>query len=314
MRRFTSVHDVPDLPALLAKALAIKQNQHATPEAGKHRVLGLLFFNPSLRTQMSSQRAAFNLGMNVISLNAQQSWQMEFEDGAVMDGDKVEHIREGAAVIGQYCDILGIRTFPSLTDREKDYSERVIEQFIKYCPVPVVSLESATRHPLQSLADLLTIETLKRSARPKVTLTWAPHVKALPQCVGNSFAEWMNHAEVDFTIAHPEGFELAPEFAGKARIVHNQEEALDGADFVYAKNWSAYSDYGKVGPRDPAWMLTAEKMKRTNNARFMHCLPVRRNVEVHDSVLDGPWSVVAEQAQNRTYAAQAVMSEMLKVL
>lgn len=274
--------------------------------------MGLLFFNSSLRTRLSTQRAAQNLGLELIVMNVgQDSWGLEFEDGAIMNGNKAEHIKEAAPVVGQYCDIVGIRSFPGLVDREEDYSENVMNQFVKHTGRPILSLESATRHPLQSLADLITIEELKTKPRPKVVLTWAPHVKALPQAVPNSFAEWMNAADVDFVITHPEGYELAPEFVGNAKVTYNQEEAFKDADFIYAKNWSSYSQYGQILNQDPSWMVTMDKMNLTNNAKFMHCLPVRRNVVVEDAVLDSPNSVVVQQAGNRIWSAQVVIKQML---
>ena len=241
----------------------------------------------------------------------QDGWGLEFEDGAIMDGTKAEHIKEAAPVIGQYCDIVGIRSFSGLENREEDYSEKVLNQFVKNTGRPIVSLESAIRHPLQSLADLITIEELKTKPRPKVVLTWAPHVKALPQAVPNSFAEWMNAANVDFVITHPEGYELAPEFVGNAKVTHNQEEAFKDADFIYAKNWSSYTDYGKILSQDPSWKITTEKMALTDNAKFMHCLPVRRNIVVDDAVLDSPNSVVVRQAGNRIWSAQVVLKQIL---
>jgi N-succinyl-L-ornithine transcarbamylase len=315
MNQFLSVRDVPNLPALVREALIQKRVPFADKQMGRNRTLGLLFFNASLRTRLSTQRAAQNLGMEVMVMNVgQDGWALEFEDGAVMNGDKAEHVKEAAAVIGQYCDIIGIRSFPSLTDREADYREQVIEQFKRYAGVPLLSLESATRHPLQSLADLITIEEYKKTARPKVVLTWAPHVKALPQAVPNSFAEWMNAADVDFVITHPDGYELSPDFAGKATVTHDQRAAFRGADFIYAKNWSSYREYGKILNQDPAWMVTMEKMKLTNGAKFMHCLPVRRNVVVEDAVLDSDNSIVIPQAGNRVWAAQAVLKFMLREL
>jgi N-succinyl-L-ornithine transcarbamylase len=273
----------------------------------------LLFFNSSLRTRLSTQKAAQQLGMDVMVMNVgADSWQLEMNEGVIMNGDKAEHVAEAAAVIGQYCDIVGVRSFPGLVDRNVDYSEQVLNQFIKYTGKPIVSLESATRHPLQSLTDLITIEEYKKVDRPKVVLTWAPHVKALPQCVPNSFAEWMNEANVDFIIAHPKGYELAPEFSGKAAITNDPREAFEGADFIYAKNWSSYQDYGKILNTDAAWMVTAEKMKLTNQAKFMHCLPVRRNVVVEDAVIDSSNSIVIQQAGNRVWAAQAVIKSILE--
>lgn len=313
MKQFLSVHDVPDLPGLVQEALWLKQNPYADENLGRHKTLGLLFFNASLRTRLSTQKAAENLGMKVMVMNVTtDSWGLEFEDGAIMNGNKAEHVKEAAAVVGQYCDIIGVRSFPSLSDREKDYQEQVIKQFVKYAGVPILSLESATRHPLQSFTDLITIEETKTVARPKVVLTWAPHVKALPQAVPNSFAEWMNAADVDFVITHPEGYALAPEFSGNARITHNQREAFEGADFIYAKNWSSYETYGQIINSDPAWMITQEKMGLTNQAKFMHCLPVRRNLVVEDAVLDSTNSIVIQEAGNRVWAAQAVLKRMLQ--
>jgi N-succinyl-L-ornithine transcarbamylase len=312
LRNFISVNDVPDLQALVQEALRQKQSPYAEKKLGENKTLGLLFFNASLRTRLSTQKAAQNLGMQVMVMNvAQDGWALEMEEGVVMDGDKAEHVKEAAAVIGQYCDIIGVRAFPSLTDKEKDYQEEAINQFVRYAGVPLISLESATRHPLQSLADLVTIEELKKKARPKVVLTWAPHPKALPQAVPNSFAEWMNKAEVDFVITHPEGYELDPLFSGDAYITHNQKEAFEGADFIYAKNWSSFKEYGKILSKDKGWTVTEEKMKLTNDAKFMHCLPVRRNMIVEDAVLDGPSSVVIQQAGNRVWAAQAVIKQIL---
>jgi N-succinyl-L-ornithine transcarbamylase len=314
MKLFSSVNDVTDLKALVAEALQLKQNPYAYQHLGKNKTLGLVFLNPSLRTRMSTQKAGLNLGMNVMVLNMdKEGWALELQDGAIMNGNTVEHIREAAAVLGQYVDIIGVRSFPGLKDRNEDYSENIFNKFVKYCGVPVVSLESATRHPLQSLADLVTIEELKTKPRPKVVLTWAPHVKALPQAVPNSFAEWMCKADVDFTIAHPKGYELCTDFTKGATITHNQDEALDGADFIYVKNWSAYEPYGKVFGGHEDWMLTNAKLKGTNNAKVMHCLPVRRNLELSDEILDGPNSVVVHEAGNREWAAQAVLKRMLEV-
>jgi len=298
---------------LVQEALLLKKQPFAESQLGKNKTLGLLFFNSSLRTRLSTQKAAQNLGMNVIVMNvSQDGWALEMEDGTVMNGDKVEHVKEAAAVIGQYCDIIGIRSFASLTDRDKDYQEEVVHKFVQYAGVPILSLESATRHPLQSLADLVTIEELKTKDKPKVILTWAPHPKALPQAVPNSFAEWMNRSEdIDFVITHPEGYELAEEFVGNARVTYNQREAFEGADFIYAKNWSSYRDYGQILSKDLDWTVNAEKMGLTDNAKFMHCLPVRRNMIVTDEVIDSPNSVVIQEAGNRVCAAQAVLKHML---
>jgi N-succinyl-L-ornithine transcarbamylase len=313
MKQFISVYDVPDIKKLVAKALVYKKNPFCDKLLGQNKTLGLIFLNPSLRTRLSTQRAAYNLGMNVIVMNMdKEGWALETQDGVVMNHNTVEHIKEAAAVMGQYCDIIGVRSFPRLVDRNEDYSEDFFNKFIKYSGVPVVSLESATRHPLQSLADLITIEEFKTKPVPKVVLAWAPHIKALPQAVPNSFAEWMNRAEVDFTITHPEGYELAPEFTGNAKVEYNFEAALKNADFIYVKNWSSYKDYGKVITMDSKWMLNNSLLSLTNNAKVMHCLPVRRGVELADEILDGPNSLVIHEAANRVWAAQAVLSEILR--
>lgn len=315
MKQFISAHDASSIPDLIAKGLAYKANPLRDLTLGQHKTIGLLFLNPSLRTRISTQIAARNLGMDVIVFNAdKEGWQMEFQDGVVMNGTTSEHIREAAAVLGQYVSILGVRSFPGLADREKDYSEQIINSFIRFSGVPVVSLESATLHPLQSLADVITIrETFREQRRPKVVLTWAPHVRALPQAVPNSFAQWINAwGECDFTIAHPAGYALAPEFTEGAAITSDQDKALEGADYVYVKNWSSYEDYGKILVTDPSWMVSEEKIRRTNNARVMHCLPVRRNVVIEDKVLDGPNAIVVQEAGNRVWAAQAVLSEILQ--
>lgn len=315
MKHFISVHDVSDINALVNRALAYKADPFRDRELGRDKRLGLLFLNPSMRTRISTQIAAANLGMEAIVFNVgQEGWTLEFEDEAIMSGSTVEHVKDAAPVLGEYFDILGVRTFPTLNNKEDDYSELFIRQFQKYSGVPIVSLESATLHPLQSLTDIITItETFKESKRmPKIVLTWAPHVKALPQCVANSFSQWINawgHAE--FVIAHPEDYDLDPAFTKGAAITHDQDYALQDADFVYVKNWSTYNDYGRIYCNDPSWMLTTEKLNRTNHAKVMHCLPVRRNVELSDDVLDGFSSVVTLQASNRVWAAQAVLSELL---
>ena len=319
MKKFISVNDVPDINALVRKALVYKANPLADRNLGADQRIGLLFLNPSLRTRLSTQVAAKNLGMEAIVFNVdKEGWALEFEEGAIMSGNTVEHVKDAAPILGQYFDILCIRTFPSLANREDDYSEMYINQFIKYAGVPVVSLESATLHPLQSLTDIVTItEALKENPKPatrkpKIVLTWAPHIKPLPQCVANSFAQWINAwGEADFVITHPQDYELAEQFTKGATITHNQDEALKDADFIYVKNWSTYTDYGKVYENDPEWMLTEEKLAATNNAKVMHCLPVRRNVELSDEILDGPNSLVTKQAGNRVWAAQAVLSEIL---
>ena len=315
MKLFTSVNDVTDINALVAEALALKENPYAHQRLGKNKTLGLVFLNPSLRTRMSTQKAAMNLGMNVMVLNIdKEGWALELRDGAIMNGTTVEHIREAAAVMGQYVDIMGVRSFTGLKDRDEDYTETIFNKFVQFCGVPLVSLESATRHPLQSLADIVTITELKTKPRPKVVLTWAPHIKPLPQAVPNSFAEWMCKADVDFTITHPAGYELFTDFTKGANITHNQDEALAGADFIYVKNWSAYEPYGQIIGEHTDWMLTNNKLKNTNNAKVMHCLPVRRNLELSDEILDGPNSIVVHEAANRVWAAQAVLKQMLESL
>jgi N-succinyl-L-ornithine transcarbamylase len=269
--------------------------------------------NPSLRTRLSTQLAAQNLGMNVLVINADKdSWALEFTDGAVMDGTTVEHVKDAAPVLGSYCDIVGVRCFPGLQSREADYSEHIMQQFIRYTGKPYVSLESATLHPLQSLADAITIQEHRPARRPKVVLTWAPHIKPIPQPVANSFAEWMCRSDVDFVITHPEGYELDPHFTGNATIEYDQQKALEGADFVYVKNWSSYRDYGKVLCTDSGWMLTEQHLRNAPDARVMHCLPLRRNIELSDEILDGPRSLVQLQAANRVFAAQAVLKRMLE--
>ncbi|KIO77080.1 acetylornithine carbamoyltransferase [Pedobacter lusitanus] len=320
MNQFTSVNDVEDISQLVKDALALKSNPYADQQLGKNKTLGLVFLNPSLRTRLSTQKAAINLGMSVMVMNMdKEGWALETEDGVVMNGSTVEHIREAAAVMGQYCDILGLRSFPKLVSREEDYNEDFFNKFIQYCGVPVVSLESATRHPLQSLADLVTIrETWKGEAKPKVVLAWAPHIKALPQAVPNSFAEWMCKAQqedmLDFTIVQPAGYELAEDFTSGAHITHNLQEALEGADYIYVKNWSSYKEYGKILPYPEGWMLNNELLKGTNQARVMHCLPVRRDLELSSEVLDGPNSLVIQEAGNRLWAAQAVLKGLLQKL
>lgn len=312
MKNFLSVHDVKDVEALAKEALKIKQHPFKYKKLGKNKTMVLVFLNSSLRTRLSTQKAAQNLGMQTIVLNlGQDSWNMEYEDGAIMKGTTAEHIKEGAAVISEYADIIGLRCFPSLTDRDRDYGEFVLQQFLKNIKVPLVNMESATVHPLQSLTDLITIREFSKKKRPKVVLTWAPHVKALPQCVPNSFAEWMNRADVDFVIANPEGYDLAPSFRGNAKILHAPEEAYKGADFIYAKNWSSYEDYGKILCENETWMVNAAKMALTNDAKFMHCLPVRRNLVVEDAVIDSKNSIVIQQAGNREWAAQSVLKKLL---
>ncbi len=313
LKHFFSADDISDLPSLLEEALALKQQPFAYSAMGRGKTLGLVFFNPSLRTRLSSQKAAHQLGLELLSINVnQEGWQIETQDGTVMDGAAGEHLKEAAGVLAQYCDIMGIRCFPGLKDREADYSEEILNKFALYSQRPLISLESATGHPLQGLADVLTIIERRRRPKPKVVLTWAPHPKALPQAVPNSFAQWSVRAGFEVVIAHPEGYELDPRFTRGASIVHDQDAALEGADFVYAKNWSSYEEYGQILCHDRSWMLTEEKMQKTNDGYFMHCLPVRRNMEVADSVLDSPRSLVLQQAHNRIFAAQVVMKSMLE--
>ena len=320
MRKFFNVGDIGDIAAALEEAREVKKNRFAWKHLGENRTIMLVFFNSSLRTRLSSQKAATNLGMNPIVLNiGQESWKLETELGVVMDGDKGEHLREAIPVMASYCDIIGVRSFAGLKDREYDYSETVLSQFIEYSGKPVISLESATVHPCQAFADLITIDECKKKARPKVVLSWAPHPKALPQAVPNSFAEWMNAADVDFVITNPEGYDLDPKFAGDAIVEHDQMKALEGADFVYAKNWSCPGvnnpdDYGKILSKDPSWTIDAKHMAVTDNAFFMHCLPVRRNVIVSDEVIDSPQSIVIPEAANREISAQVVMKRMLESL
>ena len=318
MKNFIAVDDAKNLDGLIKKALQYKADPFGDRALGVRKRIGLLFLNPSMRTRLSTQVASQNLGLEPIVFNVdKEGWALEFEEEAIMSGNTVEHVKDAAPIMGKYFDILCIRTFPSLKNRDDDYSELFIRQFIRYSGIPVVSLESATLHPLQSFTDLLTIheELAARNAlnsRPKIVLTWAPHVKALPQCVANSFAQWVNAwGKADFVITHPEDYELDEKFTRGARITHNQDEALQDADFVYVKNWSTYNDYGKIYCNDPEWMLTARKLEATHEAKVMHCLPVRRNVELSDEVLDGPNSIVTRQAANRVWAAQAVLAEIL---
>ena len=328
MKQFISVNDVTNIDALVQKALAYKADPFSDRSLGTNKRIGCLFLNPSMRTRLSTQIAAQNLGMECIIFNVgQEGWALEFEDEAIMSGNTVEHVKDAAPILGKYFDILAIRTFPSLKNREDDYSELYIKQFIKYAGIPVVSLESATLHPLQSLTDIITITEnwpvvpLPNKKEPlwahkekiKVVLSWAPHIKPLPQCVANSFSQWINAwGKAEFVITHPEDYELSEKFTKGATITHDQEEALKGADFVYVKNWSTYNDYGKVYTNDPKWQLKRKRWSLTNNAKVMHCLPVRRNVELSDAILDGKMSIVTQQASNRVWAAQAVLSEILK--
>lgn len=314
MKKFTSVHDVKNPVNLAREAIALKKNPWGNIHLGKNKTLGLIFLNPSLRTRLSSQKAGQLLGMNTIVMNMdKEGWALEWTDGAVMNANKTEHIKDAAMVLSAYCDIIGIRCFPTLTDREADYSEHVLNQLIKYAAVPVVSLESATLHPLQSLADSMSIfEKWNKPQKPKVVLSWAPHVKALPQAVANSFSEWMQAIDVDFMITHPKGYELSPLFTKGVQIENVQEKALKNADFVYVKNWSAYEPYGQMPPVEKNWLLSEAKMKDTNDAYVMHCLPVRRNVELPDELLDGKRNLTPLQAKNRLYAATAVFKMILE--
>lgn len=315
MKNFISVHDVDDVNVLVEKAMMYKSNPFMHKNLGANKRIGLLFLNPSLRTRLSTRIAANNLGMEAVVFNMdKEGWAIEFEEGAVMNGTTVEHIKDAAPALGLYFDILCIRSFPSLKNREEDYAEMVINQFIRYAGVPIVSLESATLHPLQSFTDVITIkETFTENRKPKVVLTWAPHVKPLPQCVANSFAQWINAWEgADFVITHPAGYELDEKFTKGATIISSQDEALKNADYIYVKNWSSYTDYGKLISTDTNWMLTNERLKQTNDAKIMHCLPVRRNVELGDEILDSSNSLVTKQTGNRVWAAQAVLSEILK--
>ena len=320
MRSFFHVSDIGDLASALQEAKQVKATPFAWKELGRDKTIILIFFNSSLRTRLSSQKAALNLGMNPIVLNVgADSWKLETQLGVIMDGDKSEHLREAIPVIGSYCDIIGVRSFAGLTDREFDYAESILTQFIEYSGKPVISLESATVHPCQAFADLITIEEYKTKARPKVVMTWAPHPRSLPQAVPNSFAEWMNAADVDFVVTHPEGYELDPRFVGNAKVEYDQMKALEGADFVYAKNWSCPgvtnpADYGKILSKDMGWVVDERHMAVTDNAYFMHCLPVRRNMIVSDGVIDSPRSIVIPEAANRVVSAQVVMKRMLEDL
>lgn len=313
MNHYLSIHDVSDLKALSKEALELKKNPYAFEHLGKHKTMCLLFFNSSLRTRLSTQKAAENLGMKTMVLNINEDgWKVETEFGVVMDGDKAEHIKEAAGVIGRYVDIIGVRSFAGLKNREADYAENVISQFVKYAGKPIVCMEGATGHPLQSLADVMTIEEYKKKDKPKVVLTWAPHPRALPQAVPNSFVEFVVAAGYDVVVTHPHGYELNEKFTKGARIEYDQKKAFEGADFIYAKNWSSYSEYGKILSTDRAWTVDAPKMALTNDAKFMHCLPVRRNMIVTDEVIDSPNSIVIDEAENRIYSAQAVIMKILE--
>jgi len=317
MINFTNVNDIGPLDRAIEMAKEVKKAPFADSELGRNRTLLMVFFNSSLRTRLSTQKAAMNLGMNVIVLDINQgAWKLETERGVIMDGDKPEHILEAIPVMGSYCDMIGVRAFAGLVNKEEDYNEMILTQFITYSGKPVFSMEAATRHPLQSFADLITIEEYKRVERPKVLLTWAPHPKALPQAVPNSFCEWMNSAGYEFVVTHPEGYELSPEFVGNAIVEYDREKAYRGADFVYAKNWSVFGgdNYGKVISTDRGWMVDEAKMRLTNDAFFMHCLPVRRNMIVSDEVIESKNSLVIPEAANRVVSAQVVMREILRSL
>ncbi|MBR2931159.1 MAG: acetylornithine carbamoyltransferase [Rikenellaceae bacterium] len=317
MKKFTCVEDIGDLRAAVAEALEIKRDRFAYSELGRNRTLLMIFFNSSLHTRLSTQKAAMNLGINVMVLDVNQgAWKLETERGVVMDGDKAEHLLEAIPVMASYCDLIGVRSFAQLKDKAEDYEERVIEQFIRYSGRPVFSMEAATRHPLQSFADLITIEEHKTTERPKIVMTWAPHPKALPQAVPNSFAEWINATDYEFVITHPEGYELDPKFVGRAKVEYDQRKAFEGADFIYAKNWSAYADpnYGQVISIDRDWTVDSEKMALTNNAYFMHCLPVRRNMIVTDEVIESERSLVIPEAANREISAEVVIKRLLEGL
>ena len=317
MRHFTNVHDLGDLQAAVREAIEIKRDRYAFSELGRNKTLLMIFFNSSLRTRLSTQKAAMSLGMNVIVLDVNHgAWKLETERGVIMDGDKPEHLFEAVPVMGCYCDVIGVRSFAQFQSKEDDYGEKILNQFIRYSGRPVFSMEAATRHPLQSFADLITIEEYKKTPRPKVVMTWAPHPRALPQAVPNSFAEWMNEAGYEFVITHPEGYELDPTFVGNARVEYDQDKALAGADFVYAKNWAAYADphYGQILSTDRSWTVDTKKMALTDNAYFMHCLPVRRNMIVSDDVIESPQSIVIPEAANREISAQVVLKRILESL
>lgn len=317
MKKFTCAEDIGNIKKALDEAFEVKRDRFAFTELGRNRTLLMIFFNSSLRTRLSTQKAAMNLGMNVMVLDVNQgAWKLETERGVVMDGDKPEHLLEAIPVMGSFCDMIGVRSFAGLKDKAEDYEERVIEQFIRYSGKPIFSMEAATRHPLQSFADLITIEEFKTVERPKIVMTWAPHPKALPQAVPNSFAEWINKTDYEFVITHPEGYELDPKFVGRAIVEYDRKKAFEGADFVYAKNWSAYTDpnYGKVLSTDRNWTVNADTMKLTNNAYFMHCLPVRRNMIVTDEVIESDRSIVIQEAANREISAQTVIKRMLESL
>ena len=313
MKNYLTLEDIPNLQQSVNQVIALKKEPYSNEHLGRQKTLGMLFFNPSLRTRLSTQKAAQHLGLKTMVMNfSNEAWALEFEDGTKMSGLRSEHIKEAAAVVSQYCDMVAIRAFASLSDKNKDEEEQVLNNFARYASIPVINMESATAHPLQALADAVTINEQGLTKRPKIVLTWAPHPKALPHAVGNSFSRMVQQLDADFVIAQPEGYELNPEITKNTPLIYDQEEALKDADFVYAKNWCSYSDYGNILRTDEQWMLTAKKMKLTNNAKFMHCLPIRRNVVVSDDVLDHSNSLVIEQANNRTYAAQWVLKQLLE--
>ena len=317
MKKFTCVQDIGDLKSALAEAFEIKNDRFKYVGLGRNKTLMMIFFNSSLRTRLSTQKAALNLGMNAMVLDINQgAWKLETERGVIMDGDKPEHLLEAIPVMGCYCDIIGVRAFANLTDRDGDYAEIILNQFIRYSGKPVFSMEAATRHPLQSFADLITIEEFKTVRRPKIVMTWAPHPRALPQAVPNSFAEWINKTDYEFVITHPEGYELDPKFVGRAKVEYDRDKAFEGADFIYAKNWSAYNDpnYGKVLSTDRRWTVDSDAMALTDNAYFMHCLPVRRNMIVSDDVIESDRSIVIAEAANREISAQTVLKRFLQEL
>ena len=313
MNHFITLADLPNFNQTLNLAMDFKKDPIKLNTLGKGKTLGLLFFNPSLRTRLSTQKAAQNLGLNTMVMNfSQESWALEFEDGTKMSGLRSEHVREAAAVVSQYCDMIAIRAFASLSNKEKDEAEIVLKSFTKYASVPIINMESATAHPLQAVADAITLKEFKTSHKPKVVLTWAPHPKALPHAVGNSFTKMMEHLDADFIIAHPDGYALNPLITKGVKCINNQEEAMENADFIYTKNWCSYEHYGQILRTDDKWMITPEKMELTNNGKFMHCLPIRRNIVAADEVLDSSNSLVIQQSQNRIYSAQAVLKQLLE--
>ena len=313
MKHFITLADLPDFHQTLDLAMELKNQPTKWDAMGKGKTLGLLFFNPSLRTRLSTQKAAQNLGLPTMVMNfSQESWALEFEDGTKMSGLRSEHVKEAAAVVSQYCDMVAIRAFASLSDKEKDEAEIVLRSFAKYASVPIINMESATAHPLQALADAITIKEFQPAHKPKVVLSWAPHPKALPHAVGNSFTKMMKHMDADFFIAHPEGYALNPKITEGITCTTDQEKAMEGADFVYTKNWCSYEQYGQILRTDDEWMITPEKMQRTNDGKFMHCLPIRRNIVAADGVLDSPNALVIQQSQNRIFSAQSVLKQLLE--